>query len=604
MQAEMPVPSSHSEKYLDKLLFFLFNLHRKFKKLHQIGQTAFSRRFILLKILISNTQSGYEINALSQMPSTQVLTDSTTHDSSTLFTRFLAVRETAQVIKKTVEDVGEAVSAIVCGVVFTTEETGLITAVSEGDKCSNSLDIINFRQFDEWLMTDLLDSLSLTDSERFFLSEPPHQIEIASPLIISGEKKGVLVVGFENLADYTVEKHKLIDLSAKLAATALQIAVLHETDLNASVTSALDEQRRFMEAILDALPVSIYAINRDYKIVAWNRHREVGLQGVPREQVIGQDVFDILTRQPREKLRQEFERAFCTGQIERIEQRATDDNGQTKHWLVSKVPMRNCLTDEVTHVITVGEDITARVEAGHAVARAEKLAAVGRLAAGVVHEINNPLATIAACSEALTVRVKEGVFGESPDVEDLRDYLELIHSESFRCKTITNGLLDFSRVRSGNRAPTDISEVVNSSARLLHHQKRREKIEIVVETEENLPLINVNQGQLQQAVISLATNGIDAMPNGGKLTLRAFQKGRQIIIEVADTGIGIEPENLSKIFEPFFTTKEVGQGTGLGLAVCYGIITEQGGSLSVRSTVGSGSTFAIFLPIKPKNSQV
>ena len=266
--------------------------------------------------------------------------------------------------------------------------------------------------------------------------------------------------------------------------------------------------------------------------------------------------------------------------------------------MVSKVPMRDKETGEITHVITVGEDVSMRVEAIHAAGRAEKLAAVGRLAAGVVHEINNPLATISACAESLETRVEEGVFGESADATDLREYLGLIRSEAFRCKSITNNLLDFSRMRTGNRFPIDVSAVLKSSARLVTHQRRGDYIEIKIDLEENLPTVNADEGQLQQAIIALATNAIDAMKSGGMLTLRAFSDQNRVVVEVQDTGHGIAPEDVSKIFEPFFTTKEVGKGTGLGLAVCYGIISEHGGRLSVRSNVGIGTTFSIFLPIK------
>ena len=113
-----------------------------------------------------------------------------------------------------------------------------------------------------------------------------------------------------------------------------------------------------------------------------------------------------------------------------------------------------------------------------------------------------------------------------------------------------------------------------------------------------MPTVNADEGQLQQAIIALATNAIDAMKSGGILTLRAFSDQNRVVVEVQDTGHGIAPEDVSKIFEPFFTTKEVGKGTGLGLAVCYGIISEHGGRLSVRSNVGIGTTFSIFLPIK------
>jgi signal transduction histidine kinase len=230
------------------------------------------------------------------------------------------------------------------------------------------------------------------------------------------------------------------------------------------------------------------------------------------------------------------------------------------------------------------------------VARAEKLAAVGRLASGVVHEINNPLATISACAEALESRLKEGAFAGTKALEDLREYLGLIRSEAFRCKTITTGLLDFSRTRALRHRPVNLTEVIASAARLVAHQQRGAAIEIKLKTDDALALVSGDSGQLQQAVIALATNAIDAMPDGGTLTISALNFDNEVLIEVTDTGVGIDPENLTKIFEPFFTTKEVGHGTGLGLAVCYGILTEHGGGLDVQSTVGAGTTFTITLP--------
>ena len=236
----------------------------------------------------------------------------------------------------------------------------------------------------------------------------------------------------------------------------------------------------------------------------------------------------------------------------------------------------------VSHVIAVGENITARVKAHRAVARAEKLAAVSRLAAGVVHEINNPLATIAACAESLEKRIEEGAFSDSPDAEDLREYLGLIRDEAFRCKSITNGLLDFSRLRAGQRMPVNVSDLIKATARLVTHQGRGDNIKIEIETADDLPVVLGDGGQLQQAVIALATNAIDAMPDGGTLTLRAAQSGSRILIEVRDSGIGIPPENMTKIFDPFFTTKDVG---GLGLAVCYGILSDHGGATTSTAAV-------------------
>jgi signal transduction histidine kinase len=144
--------------------------------------------------------------------------------------------------------------------------------------------------------------------------------------------------------------------------------------------------------------------------------------------------------------------------------------------------------------------------------------------------------------------------------------------------------------------PVSVSDVVNSAARLLSHQRRGESVEIRVENEKDVALISGDEGQLQQAVIALSTNAIDAMPKGGRLTLRTRNDEGSVVIEISDTGAGIAPEYLTRIFDPFFTTKEVGHGTGLGLAVCYGIVTEHGGRLDVQSTVGVGTTFTISLP--------
>lgn len=486
--------------------------------------------------------------------------------------------------------------AAVCAVVAELEQIGLTSAAFDenGELKEDFLNRQNFEQRTGFLTSQI--SYLERNKEEFLLKTENISIEYISPLHINGEVKGVIAVGFEKPEDCTETKEKLIDAAAQMTAMSLNLSSHYEATINSSINQAREEHRKFTESVLDALPVSIYVIDRDYRIAMWNRHREIGMQGLPRDAVIGRNVFEVLAKYPESKLSKEFERAFTSGNIERIEQRTTDDTGATKHWMVSKVPMRDESNNEITHVITVGEDVTTRVEAIHAVGRAEKLAAVGRLAAGVVHEINNPLATISACAESLQARVEDGEFGDYESIDDLKDYLGLIHSEAFRCKSITMSLLDFSRIRSSERMEIDLSETVKSSARLLAHQKRGENIEIKVELDENLPLVDANEGQIQQAIIALATNAIDAMPHGGTLTFRAIDQQNRVAIEIEDTGIGIPPEDLSKIFEPFFTTKEIGKGTGLGLAVCYGIVTEHNGRVSVRSNVGKGTTFSIFLP--------
>lgn len=517
---------------------------------------------------------------------------------SELGRRLLFTVHPKKVASRVAESIREGVAAEICAFVVELENIGLITCAFDHNG-EIAADFLHKTHFEKWLelLPPQISYLQENEAE-FLMRDKNHQLEYVSPLHINGEVKGAIVVCFAEKENFTEAKARLIDAATQMAAMSVNLSAHYEAAINTSINEAKEEHRRFTEAILDALPVSLYVVDRDYRIVTWNRHREIGIQGIPRDTVIGRDVFEVLAKYPQGRLKQEFERAFRTGKIERIEQQTVGDDGATKYWMVSKVPMLDEKTGETTHVITVGEDVTMRVEAIHAVGRAEKLAAIGRLAAGVVHEINNPLATIAACAEALEQRVAEGSFGASEEIEDLREYLGLIKSEAFRCKSITTGLLDFSRVRTGNRHPIDVGEILRSSANLITHQKRGNNIEIKFEIGEEIPEINADSGHIQQAVIALATNAIDAMPDGGTLTLRTISQGNRIVIEVEDTGFGIAPENMSKIFEPFFTTKEVGKGTGLGLAVCYGIITEHGGRLAVRSNIGKGTTFSIYLPIK------
>lgn len=515
----------------------------------------------------------------------------------------LCALEPEQVVRRVAGATYEGTGADLCAA-FAAGPEGEVACVFDREGVASGEALLRLDRLRRWLARTPTAPLRLADKRRFFLHDNAHAIEYVTPLRFGSRALGALIIAFDREAGLADNETRLVEAAAQFAALALHIATLYaaaqrsSADLAKEVaarTAEIEAQRRFTEAIIDNLPVSLYVVDRDLRIVAWNRTRELGGQGVPREEALGKTIFEVLTKQPREVLEREFKHVFETGEIVRVEQEAVSPDGTKRHWLVSKIPMR-VEGDEISHVIAIGEDVTARVEASRAVARAEKLAAVGRLAAGVVHEINNPLATISACAEALEARVAEGAFGDADNLEDLREYLGLIRSEAFRCKAITNGLLDFSRARSGERAPVSVASVIASAARLVAHQQRNAHIEIRVETEKGLPPVSADQGQLQQAIIALATNAVDAMPEGGVLRLSARHERGQVIIEVSDTGVGIPPETLPKIFDPFFTTKEVGRGTGLGLAVCYGIVTDHGGRISVESSVGKGTTFTISLP--------
>ncbi|MDQ1636705.1 MAG: hypothetical protein QOF62_44 [Pyrinomonadaceae bacterium] len=516
----------------------------------------------------------------------------------------LKALEPEQLVRRVAGATYEGTGAALCAAFVKLNDTREAGCVFDREGSAEDASLLEVERLRSWLEPTPVSSL-LTDKNEFFIRDERHEAEYAAPLRFGGRAKGALIVAFNKREDCDETERRLIDAAAQQAALAAHISSLYQSARDASTslaaeverrTAEVEAQRRFIEAIIDSLPLSLYAINRDYRVVAWNRNRELGELGIPRGFALGKNIFNVLTRQRRDLLQTEFARVFETGQIERIEHETTTANGEVKHWLISKIPMWIDPNEPVSHVITVGEDISARVEANRAVARAEKIAAIGRLAAGVVHEINNPLATIAACAEALESRVNDGEFNDSPAVDDLREYLGLIRSEAFRCKTITNGLLDFSRTRPAAHAPVSLGDIIASAIRLLAHQQRANNINFQIETASDLPLVSGDEGQLQQAIIALGTNAIDAMPVGGQLKIVSSKHGENVCIEVSDNGAGIPAENVAKIFEPFFTTKEVGKGTGLGLAVCYGILTEHGGSLDVQSTIGVGTTFTISLP--------
>ncbi|HYJ45098.1 MAG TPA: response regulator, partial [Pyrinomonadaceae bacterium] len=330
-----------------------------------------------------------------------------------------------QVVRHVAGATFEGTGAALCASAVYSNHEQLAVCAFDREGSAEDASLVHEDRLKTWLASNASSTSSLSDNPAtFFLRDPGHRVEYTAPLRFGGRTRGLIVVGFDHPNDCGETQARLVDAAAQQAALAAHVATLYQAARRSSATLAkevehrtaeAEAQRRFTEAIIDSLPLSLYAVDRDYRIVAWNRNRELGGQGIPRGSAIGRNIFDVLTRQRRDVLEGEFARAFETGEIERIEQETINEDGAAHHWLVSKIPMRAGGGGEVSHVITVGEDITSRVEANRAVARAEKLAAVGRLAAGVVHEINNPLATISACAEALESRLNEGAFDASPE---------------------------------------------------------------------------------------------------------------------------------------------------------------------------------------------
>jgi two-component system NtrC family sensor kinase len=416
------------------------------------------------------------------------------------------------------------------------------------------------------------------------------------PLVHEGDRLGILETVVSNGADGTGVLEVLAAfLAPYLAAAELSADLAHEVAIQ---SREIDEQRRFISLVIDSLPVGLYVVDREYRIQIWNRKRETGTQGVRRTDVIGRPVFDVLTRQNPEMLRSEFDQVFRTGTTLTHEIEVVA-GGETRWFRLTKIPMR-LEGDAITHVITVGEDVTdARINQAK-VLQGEKLAALGQLAAGVMHEINNPLATIGACVAAIENRV-----GEPDPVAQatVRDYLQIIDKEVERCTGIVNGLLDFSRPKGRAKQPVTLNAVVEDALFLLKHHRRFGQLAVTRELDPHLPPVTANPEQLIQALMALLLNAVDAMEAGGRLTVRSGRsraRPDEVFVDVEDTGGGIPHSEQTKIFEPFYTTKTQGQGTGLGLSICYGIVQEHGGRIEVESRLGEGSRFRITLPVGGK----
>jgi len=260
-------------------------------------------------------------------------------------------------------------------------------------------------------------------------------------------------------------------------------------------------------------------------------------------------------------------------------------------------PLRNSdgffepFIDGASGCLLVMEDITEKTRLEEQLMQTEKLSSIGLLAAGVAHEINTPLTGISSYTQIL---LKE----DAADDGRRREILKKIEKQTFRASEIVGGLLSFSRLGGNEFTVVDINQIIHDSLSLLDHQFDRSRVRVARELYDDLPPVYGNTGKLQQVFVNLFLNARDAMPSGGELGIQTGMNDSMVVVDISDTGGGIPRENLKRIFDPFFTTKGIGKGTGLGLAVSYGIIQEHGGGIFVESDAGKGTRFTLKLPAR------
>jgi two-component system NtrC family sensor kinase len=262
----------------------------------------------------------------------------------------------------------------------------------------------------------------------------------------------------------------------------------------------------------------------------------------------------------------------------------------------------------IVGTLSSGTDITDHKRTEAELIRSEKLASLGQLAAGVAHEVNNPLAGILVYIKLLLKRYKENKL-QTPETEE---QLEKIARETERCSRIIKNLLDFSRQTKVTLRLVDVNDVIEATLSIIAHQISLENIRAQKELSPSLPSVLADFDQIQQALMNVMLNAAQAMPDGGDLTIttslatavRLGDSARDAVrITISDTGIGIPQENLDKLFTPFFSTKDKGKGVGLGLSVVHGIIERHHGKIEIESDPGAGTTFSIYLGIADEEDQ-
>ncbi len=388
-------------------------------------------------------------------------------------------------------------------------------------------------------------------------------------------------------------KHEATDFITKpINDDALEMAMVRAFD-KISMRKKLkeyDRNRAMYDIFINELiQEDVLVIGSDYRILDINETL-LNKLGLKRKEAVDRYCYEITHRLTRP----------CSGEDHKCPLKETlmtrkpttethihkDKDNKNVYYSISAYPLFE--NGEVIGAIELSRDITADINGRHAMMQKDKLASIGRLSAGVAHEINNPLTTILTTA----MLIQEDIDPDNPMYEEL----ETITNETLRCRKIVASLLDFARQTKPAKKHHNINDIITECIQLTRKQAEFKDVQILNELSEKVPKLLLDKEQIQQAFINLILNATDATDPGGTITVSTdFSPDNQLVnITVSDTGKGIAAEVLDKIFEPFFTTREI--GTGLGLAITHGIIGRHGGDIRVHSRPGEGTTFTIRLP--------
>jgi len=404
------------------------------------------------------------------------------------------------------------------------------------------------------------------------------------------------ILGVFNLDSTEKFKYSEKDLRI-LSPVAKHISIALE---NALLFEEVEKEKKEWERTFDAITDMVWIEDPNQKIIRANK---------ALLKAIGQTSVTIKGTNCMEVLRKLQITAQCCLCLETIETQRTSfkelkGKGRTFHFWAYPLVDDDGNLYAIVHYL---KDVTSQKALEQHLMRTEKLASLGTLAAGVAHEINNPLSIIATCADALLDRSQNSAFKDIKEFEDFPEYLEIIHKEIFRCKEILQSLLEFARPSGTTFRRLNINEIIKEVILLVKHKAKHLKHNIELALQNNLPSVKGNAGNLRQLLLNIILNSIYFTPEGGTIKIssqldeqedeRLLPSIKKIRLTVEDTGKGIPEKFLAKVFDPFFTTKPAGEGTGLGLSISYRIVEEHNGTIEIESKEGIGTKVIIKLPV-------
>lgn len=414
---------------------------------------------------------------------------------------------------------------------------------------------------------------------------PGARCELAVPLISKNRLVGVLNVESPRPGAFSSADIEPLMILGRQAAIAIDNARLY--DRLRKVSEGYRRLHEFNDRILKSVNLGIYTVDRQLVITSWNS-RMVEMSGIAAEQAIGARLCDLFPNLVKEGVIERINLVLQSGSKAKLRLLHRQLDGTNRFQKRRLAPLRD--GDEVTGVVIIVEDITEFKRLLDQTIQSEKLAEVGRLSAGIAHEINNPLAVVAYATELLK--------REQPLPSYQEELLEKIETEVERLKNLTGGLLSFSSSRETRKRLVDLNNLVTEISKLLRFELQRKSLRLTTEFSD-IPAISADSNKIKQVVINLVMNAVHALHCQGQILLSTcLNQNGMVELQVRDNGPGIAPELQERVFTPFFTTKPEGEGTGLGLYICQNIVREHGGSIVLESQPGQGTLFRICLPVE------